>query len=106
LREAFRRIHDGLEDTSDMRVAWYGSDDGDSDVVDDDGVHDDSDYVVVDIVDNDDDDNVVVDIVDDYVAVMVVMMIHGHINTILLFVGKKSDCFSHLTSTLRALWAI
>ena len=67
LREAFRRIHDGLEDTSDMRVAWYDSDDGDGDVVvGDGGVHDDSDYVVVDIVDND----------YDYVVVMMVMMIH------------------------------
>ena len=73
LREAFRRIHDGLEDTSDMRVAWYDSDDGDGDiVVGDGGVHDGSDYVVVDIVDNDDDD----DIDDDYVVVMMVMMIH------------------------------
>ena len=38
-----------------MRVALYDSDDGDV-VVGDGGVHDDSDYVVVDIVDNDDDD--------------------------------------------------
>ena len=69
-----------------MRVAWYDSDDCDGDVVvGDDGVHDDSDYVVVDIV-------------DDYVVVMMVMMIiHGHINTILVFLGKKRDCFSHLT---------
>ena len=80
LREAFRRIHDGLEDTSDMRVAWYDSDDGDGDVVvGDGGVHDDSDYVVVDIVDivdNDDDDGGDYDIDDDYVVVMMVMMIH------------------------------
>jgi len=82
-----------------MRVAWYGSDDGDGDVVvGDNGFHDDSDYVVVDIVDNNDDDGGDHDIDDDYVVVMMVMMIiHGHINTILVFLGKKRDCFSHLT---------